>query len=133
MQLFAGLEADCLPRGNGDLCAGSWIAAYTGLAGLNGEDAKAAQLNAVALAERFFHGLEDGIDGGFRLDAGKPGAFDNSLDEVLLDQDGSPLLVPKQIWYLPVTMAARKLNGRKGVLDCQRPQDFTIGSKRGKR
>ena len=35
-------------------------------------------------------------DSSFRLDAGKPGAFDNSLDEVLLDQDGSPLLVPKQ-------------------------------------
>ena len=131
MQLFAGLEADSLSGRDGDLGSGTGIASDAGLAWLYGEDAESAQLNAVALAKRLFHGLEDGIDGGFRLDAGKPGSFDNSLDEILLDQVGSPSLVPKQIWCLPVTMAARKLNGRKRVMDCQRPQDFTIGSKRG--
>ncbi len=95
MQLFTGLEADCLSRGYGDLCASPWIASDACFAGLYGEDAESAQLNAVAFAKRLFHGFEDSIDGSFRLDAGEPGAFDNSLDEILLDQ-WVAFLVPKQ-------------------------------------
>jgi hypothetical protein len=86
VQLFARFEADCLSGGDSDLRAGAGIASYAGLAGFDSKDAKAAQFNAIAFSEGFFHGLEDGIDSSFRLDAGKPGAFDNSLDEVLLDQ-----------------------------------------------
>jgi hypothetical protein len=86
VQLFTGFEAHSLSRGDCDFGSGARIAPDTGFAGFDGEDAKASQLNAVTLAECFFHGLEDGIDGGFRLDAGKPCAFHNSLDEVLLNQ-----------------------------------------------
>ena len=32
------------------------------------------------------HGLEDGVDGCFCLGAGKTGALDYALDEILLDQ-----------------------------------------------
>jgi hypothetical protein len=86
VQLFTGLEANGLAGGNGDFRAGAGIASHAGLAGLYGEDAEAAQFNAVSLAKSLFHGLEDGIDSGFRLDAWKSGALNYSLDEVLLDQ-----------------------------------------------
>jgi hypothetical protein len=86
VQLFTGLEANSLSGGNGDFRSGAGVASNAGLARLNGEDAEAAKLDAVALAKSLFHGLEDGIDSGFRLDAWKSGAFNYSLDEVLLDQ-----------------------------------------------
>jgi hypothetical protein len=103
VELFAGLEAHSLSWGDCDLGTGAGIAAHAGFTRFDGEDAEAAELNAVAFAERLFHGLEDGINGGFRLDAWKPGAFDNSLDEVLLDQ-WVAFLSAKQIWCLPVMM-----------------------------
>ena len=51
MKVFAGLEADCLARGDGDLSAGAGIASYAGLAGLDGEDAEAAKLDTIAFDE----------------------------------------------------------------------------------
>jgi len=86
VQLFTGLEAHSLSWGNRDFCSGAGITPNAGFSRFDGEDAEASQLNAVTLAKRLFHGLEDGIDGGFRFDTGKPSTFHNSLDEVLLDQ-----------------------------------------------
>ncbi len=90
VQFLAGLEPDGLAGSNADFGAGAGVAPDAGLAGLDVEDAKAAQLDAVVLGERLFHGVEDGVDCGFGLDARKAGAFDHSLNEVLLDQSGSP-------------------------------------------
>ena len=86
MEFLAGLEADGLAGGDGDLGAGAGVAAYAGFAGLDGEDAEAAELDTVAGAEGVLHGFEDGVNGGLGLGAGKAGAFDYSLDEILLDQ-----------------------------------------------
>jgi hypothetical protein len=86
VQLFAWLEANGLSGRDSYFSAGAWITSYAGFTGLDSKNAKASQLNAIAFAERLFHGLEDGINGSFCLDAGKPGAFNNSLDEILLDQ-----------------------------------------------
>jgi hypothetical protein len=86
LEVFAWLEADGFAGGDGDFGAGAGVAAYAGLAGLDGEDAEAAEFDAIGSAEGLLHGLEDGVDGGFSLGAGKAGALNNALDEILLDQ-----------------------------------------------
>jgi hypothetical protein len=91
LEVFAWLEADGLAGGDGDLGAGAGVAADAGFAGLYGEDAEAAELDAVAGAEGGLHGLKDGVDGGFGLGAGEAGTFHYSLDEILLDQFGGRL------------------------------------------
>jgi hypothetical protein len=87
LKIFAGLEADGLAGSDGDLGSGAGIAAYAGLAGLDGEDAKTAELDAVALDQAVLHGVEDGIDGGFRFGADESCAFYNPLNEILFDQN----------------------------------------------
>ena len=62
------------------------------LRGLNCKDAKAAKFNAVAFAKGGLHGFEDGVHGRLRFCARETGAFDDSLDEVLLDQGGVAFL-----------------------------------------
>ncbi len=90
LEVFAGFEADGFAGVDADLGAGAGVAAYAGLAGLDGEDAEAAQFDAVVLGEGGLHGFEDGVDGGFGLDAREAGALHDSLDEVLFDQADSP-------------------------------------------
>ena len=93
LEVFAGLEADCLAGGDGDLGACAGIAADAGLAWLDSKDPKAAKLDTVALAESGLHGFKDAVHGRFGLGAGEAGALDYSLDEVLLDQCGGRLPV----------------------------------------
>jgi hypothetical protein len=85
VEFFAGLEAYGTAGGDADLGSGAGVAAYSGFAGLDGEDAEAAELDAIAFAEGGLHGLEDDVDGSFGLDARKSCAFDHALDEVLFD------------------------------------------------
>jgi hypothetical protein len=92
LEVFAGFEADGFAGGDADLGAGAWVAAYAGFAGLDVEDAEAAELDAVLLGEGGFHGVEDGVDGGFGFDAREAGAFDHALDEVLFDHWGRPFI-----------------------------------------
>ena len=66
------------------------VAADAGFSGFDGENAEAWQLNAVAVGERAFHGCKDGVHGGFCLVTGQSCAFHDALDEVLLDQAGTP-------------------------------------------
>jgi hypothetical protein len=86
LEVFAGFEADGFTGSDADLGTGAGIAADAGFAGLDGEDAEAAELDAVAFNEALLHGVEDGVDGGFRLGANETGAFYDSLDKILLDQ-----------------------------------------------
>ncbi len=85
VQLFAGLEADGFAGGDGDFGAGAWIAADAGLSGFDGEDAEAAQFDAVSGDEGLLHAFEDGVDGGLGLGTGKSGSLHNPLNEVLLN------------------------------------------------
>lgn len=86
VEVLAGFEADGFTGGDGDFGTGAGVAADAGFAGFDGEDAKAAQLDAVARGQRVLHRLKDGIDGGFRLDARQSGALYNTLNKVVLDQ-----------------------------------------------
>jgi hypothetical protein len=70
LEVFAGLEADGFARGDGDLGAGARVAADAGLAGLDSEDAEAAELDAVSFAEGGLHGFKDAVHGGLGLGAG---------------------------------------------------------------
>jgi hypothetical protein len=85
VELFAGLEADCLAGDDADFGSGAGIAADAGFAGLDGEDAEAAELDAVAGDHALLHAIEDGVDGGFGLGAGETSTFDNSEDEILFN------------------------------------------------
>ena len=85
VEFLAGLEANGFAGRDGDLGAGPGIAAHTGFAGLDGEDAEAAELDALAFDEAVLHGFEDGIDGRFGLGADEPGPFDHTLNQVLFD------------------------------------------------
>jgi hypothetical protein len=86
VEVFAGLEADGFTGSDADLCSGTWVASDACFAGLDGEDAEAAEFNAVAFDEALFHGFEDGVDGGFCLGAHEAGPFYDSLNEILFDQ-----------------------------------------------
>ena len=90
MRLKAGLEPHGPARGDVDAGAGAWVAADAGLAGLHGEDAEAPELDAIAFGQGTLHGAEDGVDGGFGLVALQTCALGNTLDEILLDQAGTP-------------------------------------------
>lgn len=90
LELFARLEANGASRRDIDLFARTRVAADACFARLDGEDAKATQLDAIAAGESTFHRAEDGIDCSLRLDPRKTCAFDNPLDEVLLDQASTP-------------------------------------------
>ena len=90
LELFTGFEAYGSAWGDVDLFAGAWVAADAGLARLDSEDAEAPQFDAVAVGERALHGCKDGVHGGFCLITGQSCAFHDALDEVLLDQAGTP-------------------------------------------
>ena len=85
VEVFAGFEADGFAGRDGDFGSGAGVAADACFAGLDGEDAKASELDAVALDQGLLHGVEDGVHGGFGLGAYESGAFDDTLDEILFD------------------------------------------------
>src|SRR4051794_1059532 len=85
LQFFAGLEANGLAGRNADLCAGARVAADAGLARTHVEDAEAAKFDAVALGERFLHGLEDGLNGHLGFCLGDAGLGHHFVDDVELD------------------------------------------------
>lgn len=86
VKILARLEAYSLARSDADLSPGTRIASDTCLAGLDGKNAKATQFDAFAFDETLFHRLEDGVDRGFRLGSNESSAFDDTLNEILLDQ-----------------------------------------------
>ena len=80
LKILARLETDGLTGRNGDLGAGAWIASDSGFAGLDGEDAKAAELDTIAPAQGLLHRFKDGIHGGLCLGPWKAGALNYPLD-----------------------------------------------------
>ena len=89
LEFFAGLEADGLARRNVDFFTSAGIAADAGFARLDAENAKAAELDALAAAEGLLEGFEDGFDGLLGLGAadvrrGDDGVYDVQLDHTSL-------------------------------------------------
>jgi hypothetical protein len=89
LKFFAGLEAHGFAGRDVDFFAGTGIAADAGLAGLDAEDAEAAEFDALAAAEGLLERLEHGFDGLLRLGAadvrgGDDGVYDVQLDHTSL-------------------------------------------------
>jgi hypothetical protein len=91
MELFAGLEADSLARGDGDLGACSRIASDAGLSRFDGKYAKASELDAVACYKGLLHAVEDCIYGSFCFSPWQARAFDNPLYKILLNHAAAVL------------------------------------------
>jgi len=89
MQFFARLEAHGLSGGDADFSSGTRVAAYSGFAGADAEDAEAAKFDALTGGEGLFEALEYGVNCGFRLGAGQSRALDHVMDNVLLNQWGN--------------------------------------------
>ena len=89
LEFFAGLEADGFAGRNIDFFAGAGIAADAGFARLDAEDAKAAELDALAAAEGLLERFENGFDGLLGLGAadvrrGDDGVYDVQLNHTSL-------------------------------------------------
>ena len=85
MKFLAWLEANGLAGSDRDLGAGARISPNPGLSRLDRKDTEAAELDAVSFDERPFHAFEDGVDSRFGLGTWQSGAFNNPLDQVLLN------------------------------------------------
>ena len=95
LEFFAGFEADGFAGGDVDLFAGAGIAADTGLAGLDAEDAEAAKLDALAAAESLLEGFENSFDSLLGFGAADESLGDNRVDDVQLNHTRLP--VPRQM------------------------------------
>ena len=89
LKFFAGLKADGFAWRNIDFFPGAWIAADAGLARLDAENAKAAELDALAAAKGLLERFENGFDGLLGLGAadvrrGDDGVYDVQLDHTSL-------------------------------------------------
>jgi hypothetical protein len=73
LQFLAGLEAHSFAGRDADFLAGARIASNASLARADVEYAEAAQLDSLTLTKSALHGLEDGLDGLFRLGPGDAG------------------------------------------------------------
>jgi hypothetical protein len=92
VQLFAGLEADRFAGSDRNFCASSWITTDASLPWFDGEDAKAAEFDAVASDESSFHALEDCVNGGLRFRPWQASSLNHPLYQILLNHFGSPSL-----------------------------------------
>jgi hypothetical protein len=91
VQFLAGLEADCFARGYADFGAGAGIAADTGFARADTEDAKSAQFDALTGGQGLLQAFEDGIHRSLCLGAGETRALDYMMDDVLFNQRATSL------------------------------------------
>jgi hypothetical protein len=88
MELFAGLEANCLAWSNRHFGACPGIAADAGFPWLNGEDPEAAQLDAITRDESLLHTIEDGVNRRLCFGSGQSGTLNNPLYKILLNHLG---------------------------------------------
>jgi hypothetical protein len=89
VQLFAWLEADSFAGGYAHFGSGAGIAADTGFAGADTEDAKSAQFNALAGGQGLLQAFEDGIHRSLCLGSRETRALDYMMDDVLFNQRGN--------------------------------------------
>jgi len=85
LEFFAGFEAYGFAGRDADFFAGAGVAADAGLAGLDAEDAEAAEFDALAAAEGLFQGIENRFDGLLGFGAADESFGDNRIHDVQLD------------------------------------------------
>ena len=85
LEFFAGFEADGFAGGDADFFAGAGIAADAGFAGLDAEDAEAAEFDALAAAERLLQRFENSFNGLLGFGAADVRGGDDRIHDVQLD------------------------------------------------
>ena len=85
LKFFAGFEADGFAGRDVDFFAGAGIAADTGLARLDAENAEAAKFDALAAAEGLLDGFENRFDGLLGFGAADVRRGDDRIHDVQLD------------------------------------------------
>lgn len=109
MQFLAGLKANRFAGRNRHLGAGARIAPDAGLTWPYGKNAKAAQLNALALLQGMLQRFKDGLHRRLAFVAGQTSPLNYMMDNVLLNQRLTP-------WRA----SGIQYPGRKGMQDLQR-------------
>jgi hypothetical protein len=94
VEFFSGLEADGLSRSDTDFRAGARIAADAGFPGAHIEDAKAAELDALAFRQGALQRFKDGIDGRLGFVALQTGTLNHLVNNVLFNQG----VLPSAAW-----------------------------------
>ena len=88
VQFLAGFEANRFPWSDTHFSAGTGIAADSGFASPNTENAEAAQLNALSSCQSLFETLKNCVDCRFGLRAWQACALDHMMYDVLFNQSG---------------------------------------------
>ena len=82
LQILAGFETYGLAGWDGNLFPGPGVAADSGLAGFDVEDAESPQLDPIVALKRALHRIEHGVNGSFGLASGNSGPLDDMVDDV---------------------------------------------------
>jgi hypothetical protein len=96
MELFAGFEADGFAWSDADFGASSGVAADSGLARSNAEDAESAQFDTVTGGQGLLEPFEYRVHGSFRLGPRQACPLDDVMHNILLDQCLGPFI--EEIW-----------------------------------
>jgi hypothetical protein len=88
MKLFPWLEPHRFSWRDAHLGTRPRVASDARLPWFHREDPEPAKLDPLPCDQRLLHAVENCIDGRFRLRSRKSGSLYNSLNEILLDQDG---------------------------------------------
>ena len=86
LEFFPRLEADGFPRRDSHLRASSRVPSDAGFPRTHVEDSEATQLNAISLAERLLHGLEDCLHRHLRFRLCDSRSVNDFVNDVELDQ-----------------------------------------------
>src|SRR5215203_2200515 len=89
LQILARLESDRLAGGDRHLDPGLGVAPHALLAVAHLKDSEAAELDALAIAERIFHGVDDGIHGLGGFHPGYVRDLRNAVYDIRLDHECS--------------------------------------------
>jgi hypothetical protein len=109
LEFFAGFEADGFAGRDADFFAGAGVAADAGFAGLDAEDAEAAEFDALTAAESLFQGIENGFDGLLGFGAADESLGDNRIHDVQLDHTRL-LLLWQMLEGAPQVVKTRRVN-----------------------
>jgi hypothetical protein len=101
LQFFAGFETHGFAGRDADFFAGARIAADASLAGLDAEDAEAAEFDTLAAAEGHFERFEDGLDGLFGFGTTDIRGGHDGVHDVQLDHTGLPLIRGQMLECVP--------------------------------
>jgi len=89
LQFFPWLEPNCLAGRNGNLRPSTRVPPDASFSRPDVENPKTTQLDAITIAERFFHGFKDCLHSHFRFSLCDSRSVNDFVDDIELDQAAS--------------------------------------------